>query len=151
MEEDFDLPAGEEEMNDLPNDDFEPNPILKVGEEKEIGKQGLKKKLLKEGQGWETPVVGDEVEVHYTGTLLDGTKFDSSRDRGTPFKFKLGQGGVQNEHDRRTYIFFLGFQIKQTKEGIFINQSKYRRELLKRFRMETVKTIDTPMSPSCKA
>nr|XP_029118507.1 70 kDa peptidyl-prolyl isomerase isoform X2 [Elaeis guineensis] len=91
MEEDFDLPAGEEEMNDLPNDDFEPNPILKVGEEKEIGKQGLKKKLLKEGQGWETPVVGDEVEVHYTGTLLDGTKFDSSRDRGTPFKFKLGQ------------------------------------------------------------
>ena len=51
-----DLDAGEGE-----DEDYFP-PTMKVGEEKEIGKQGLKKKLVKEGEGWETPEVGDEVE-----------------------------------------------------------------------------------------
>ncbi|MDF5707825.1 MAG: FKBP-type peptidyl-prolyl cis-trans isomerase [Nostoc sp. S4] len=54
---------------------------------------GLKYVELKEGTG-ATPERGQTVEVHYIGTLEDGTKFDSSRDRGQPFKFKIGVGQV---------------------------------------------------------
>lgn len=55
---------------------------------------GVVKKILQLGEGWETPETGDEVSVHYVGTLTDGTKFDSSRDRDDPFKFNLGEGRV---------------------------------------------------------
>ena len=48
---------------------------------------------LREGTGAEAKA-GDRVTVHYTGTLTDGTKFDSSRDRGQPFSFTLGRGQV---------------------------------------------------------
>jgi FKBP-type peptidyl-prolyl cis-trans isomerase len=54
---------------------------------------GLKYVELKEGTG-ATPKPGQTVEVHYVGTLEDGTQFDSSRDRGQPFSFKIGVGQV---------------------------------------------------------
>lgn len=54
---------------------------------------GLKYLDMVEGSG-DLPQAQQTVTVHYTGTLEDGSKFDSSRDRGTPFKFKLGAGQV---------------------------------------------------------
>ncbi len=48
---------------------------------------------LKQGTG-DGAKNGDTLDVHYTGTLANGTKFDSSRDRGEPFPVTLGQGRV---------------------------------------------------------
>ena len=66
----------------------------------------LVKKDIKIGTG-EEAVIGKMVEVHYTGWLYDvtapenkGAKFDSSRDRGTPFSFLLGAGRVIKGWDR---------------------------------------------------
>lgn len=56
-------------------------------------KSGLKYVDQKEGTGAEAKK-GDTVEVHYTGWLKDGTKFDSSKDRGKPFVFPLGANRV---------------------------------------------------------
>ena len=65
-----------------------------TGYEDLSGDGGLLKKVLEAGHGDAYPQPGDEVEAHYTGTLDDGTKFDSSRDRGKPFKFTIGKGQV---------------------------------------------------------
>ncbi|MBD2480611.1 FKBP-type peptidyl-prolyl cis-trans isomerase [Planktothrix sp. FACHB-1365] len=54
---------------------------------------GLQYEDLKEGDGV-SPSKGQTVTVHYTGTLTNGKKFDSSRDRGQPFQFKIGVGQV---------------------------------------------------------
>lgn len=53
----------------------------------------LKIEDLTVGEGPEA-TDGDVLEVHYVGTLEDGTKFDSSRDRGQTFEFTLGSGQV---------------------------------------------------------
>jgi hypothetical protein len=54
---------------------------------------GIKSRVVTAGTG-SLPTTGQRVRTQYTGWLLDGTKFDSSRDRGTPFEFRLGRGEV---------------------------------------------------------
>ncbi len=74
---------------------------------------GLKYVVLTEGTG-ATPKTGQTVVVHYTGTLEDGTKFDSSRDRGQPFSFKLGVGQVIKGWDEGLSTMKVGDRRKLT-------------------------------------
>ncbi len=67
------------------------------------------------GNGTEA-VVGKRVSVHYTGTLTNGSKFDSSLDRGTPFQFVLGAGQVIKGWDQGVAGMRVGGKRKLTIE-----------------------------------
>lgn len=56
-----------------------------------ISKSGLQYEILQEGVGQVNPNSKSNVKVHYHGTLIDGTVFDSSVDRGQPISFRLNQ------------------------------------------------------------
>lgn len=68
---------------------------------------GVKIQVVKEGDG-PVPKAGQLVTVHYTGTLSDGKKFDSSRDRGEPFSFPLGAGQVIRGWDEALAMMKIG-------------------------------------------
>jgi FK506-binding protein 4/5 len=55
---------------------------------------GVVKEILVRGAGWQRAEAGDEVTIMYKGSLPDGTVFDSSYERGSPFSFKLGASSV---------------------------------------------------------
>jgi FKBP-type peptidyl-prolyl cis-trans isomerase len=74
---------------------------------------GLKYTILKAGKG-ATPKTGETVFVHYTGTLTNGKKFDSSRDRGQPFSFILGKGQVIAGWDEALSTMKVGERRKLT-------------------------------------
>ncbi|MGB7921653.1 MAG: FKBP-type peptidyl-prolyl cis-trans isomerase [Pyrinomonadaceae bacterium] len=72
---------------------------------------GLKYVDIKEGDG-PSPQMGQTVSVHYTGTLTNGTKFDSSRDRGQPIEFPIGRGRVIKGWDEGLMTMKVGGQRK---------------------------------------
>ena len=67
---------------------------------------------IKEGDGKNFPKKGDRVSVHYSGTLLDGKKFDSSYDRKSPLVFTLGVGHVIKCWDMCVARLSVGEKIK---------------------------------------
>lgn len=73
----------------------------------------LQVEILAEGNG-AVAEAGQRVSVHYTGWLTDGTKFDSSVDRGTPFEFPLGAGRVIKGWDNGVQGMKIGEKRKLT-------------------------------------
>lgn len=67
--------------------------MIEANKDENEEKTDLEIEILKEGTGPEAKN-GDKLSVHYTGLLEDGTKFDSSLDKGIPFSFVLGAGQV---------------------------------------------------------
>ncbi len=73
----------------------------------------LKVEILEQGSGNEIKN-GDKATVHYTGTLENGQKFDSSLDRGQPFEFTIGVGQVIKGWDRGVLGMKIGEKRKLT-------------------------------------
>lgn len=99
--------------------------FLKLNKDKtgiKVTDSGLQYKVLLEGTG-KSPSATDRVTVHYEGTLIDGTKFDSSYDRGKPIDFGLNQvirgwtEGVQLMKEGAKYKFFIPSDLAYGQQG----------------------------------
>jgi len=75
---------------------------------------GVKVETISPGDGKTFPQKGQKLQMHYCGTLENGQKFDSSRDRGQPFECKIGVGQVIRGWDEGVTQMSLGQRAKLT-------------------------------------
>ncbi|PVU90862.1 hypothetical protein BB561_004687 [Smittium simulii] len=78
---------------------------------------GVNVEVINPGDGSNFPKAGDKLTMHYTGTLEDGTKFDSSRDRNSPFSFTIGVGQVIRGWDEGVMKMSIGERSKLVISG----------------------------------
>jgi len=77
-------------------------------------RMGVTVDSISPGDGQNYPKAGDTVSIHYVGTLTDGSKFDSSRDRNAPFSTKIGVGRVIKGWDEGVPQLSVGERAKLT-------------------------------------
>ena len=88
-----------------------------------VTESGLQYMVLKEGTGAK-PGPTDEVTVHYTGRLLDGTVFDSSVDRGEPIEFNLNEvipgwtEGLQLMEEGSKYMLYIPYDLGYGEQAV---------------------------------
>lgn len=88
-----------------------PTPVSEVAGDTITTASGLKYIMLHEGTGAK-PTPGKSVSVHYTGYLTDGSKFDSSVDRGQPISFAIGKGQVIQGWDEGIMLLKAGSRAR---------------------------------------
>ena len=96
----------DEQNKNMQKDGLKQNPDQKITK--------LKTEILQQGKGDVQVKTGDTITVHYTGTLINGVKFDSSLDRGTPFSLTIGVGQVIRGWDQGIIGMRVGEQRKLT-------------------------------------
>ncbi len=90
------------------------NDPININKTNENKTMELKIDVLKEGTREQVTKAGDTISVHYTGTLENGAKFDSSVDRGEPFSFTVGAGEVIKGWDKGLLGMRVGEKRKLT-------------------------------------